>query len=45
MTNKEIASKSIGFESDYHELIRLNHLVMEASHDIHNNDMLGIVNK
>jgi len=23
--------------SDWKELIRLNHLVMEASHDIHNN--------
>lgn len=26
--------------SDYQELIRLNHLVMEASHEIHNNNML-----
>jgi hypothetical protein len=40
MTNEKIVSKSIGFESDYQELIRLNHLIMEASHDIHNANML-----
>lgn len=27
-------------KSDYQELIRLNHLVMEASHKIHNDNML-----
>jgi len=27
--------------SDWKELIRLNHLIMEASHDIHNNNMLA----
>lgn len=27
-------------ESDWRELTRLNHLVMEASHDIHNSNML-----
>ena len=26
---------------EYEELIRLNHLVMEESHKIHNNNMLG----
>lgn len=28
-------------KEDYRELIRLNHLVMEASHEIHNKNMLG----
>lgn len=27
-------------ENDWRELVRLNHLVMEASHDIHNTNML-----
>ena len=27
--------------SDWKELIRLNHLIMEASHDIHNSNMLA----
>jgi hypothetical protein len=27
-------------KSDWQELIRLNHLVMEASHKIHNDNML-----
>lgn len=26
---------------DWDNLIRLNHLVMEASHDIHNENMIG----
>ena len=26
---------------DWQELIRLNHLIMEASHEIHNKNMLG----
>lgn len=26
---------------DRHELLRLNHLVMELSHNIHNNNMLN----
>lgn len=25
---------------DWRELIRLNHLIMEATHEIHNNNML-----
>jgi len=28
--------------SDWKELIRLNHLIMEASHDVHNNNMLAL---
>jgi len=47
MTKKELMewyklSKNIKKldDNDYHELIRLNHLVMEASHEIHNNNML-----
>lgn len=31
--------------SDKRELIRLNHLVMEASHKIHNDNMLNNLNK
>lgn len=27
-------------DQDYRELIRLNHLVMDASHNIHNTNML-----
>ena len=27
-------------DSDWRELVRLNHLIMEISHDIHNNNML-----
>jgi hypothetical protein len=27
-------------KNDYSELLRLNHLVMEASHEIHNKNML-----
>ena len=27
--------------SDWRELVRLNHLVMEASHEIHNHNMLN----
>lgn len=30
---------------DWRELVRLNHLVMEASHEIHNDNMLGFKNK
>jgi len=29
-------------ESDKRELLRLNHLIMELSHKIHNDNMLGI---
>lgn len=29
-------------DHDYKELIRLNYLVMEAAHEIHNDNMLGI---
>lgn len=28
--------------SDYQELVRLNHLLMEATHEIHNKNMLNI---
>lgn len=28
-------------DSDYRELIRLNHLVMEIAHKIHNDNMLS----
>ena len=28
---------------DYQELIRLNHLVMELSHEIHNDNMMDLV--
>ena len=26
-------------DSDWHELVRLNHLVMESCHDVHNKNM------
>lgn len=29
-------------KSDWNELVRLNHLVMEASHKIHNDSMLNM---
>jgi len=32
-------------ENDKTELIRLNHLVMEESHKIHNDNMLNNLNK
>lgn len=32
-------------DGDWSELIRLNHRVMEASHEIHNDNMLGFKNK
>lgn len=28
-------------KSDWSELVRLNHLVMETSHDVHNENMIG----
>ena len=32
-------------ENDWRELIRLNHLVMDATHEIHNHNMLRKENK
>ncbi|MEL7592143.1 MAG: hypothetical protein AAGU17_12710 [Anaerolineaceae bacterium] len=40
LTNEDIKNKFVGFESDYRELIQLNHRVMEQVHEIHNNNML-----
>lgn len=40
LTNEDIKNKSVGFESDYRELIQLNHRVMEQAREIHNNNML-----
>jgi len=39
LTNEGIQNKPVGFESDYRELIQLNHRVMEQAHEIHNNNM------
>ena len=40
VTNEDIKNKSVGFESEYQELIRLNGEVMEVAHDVHNSNML-----
>lgn len=40
LTNEEVKNKPMAFESDYRELIQLNHRVMEHAHEIHNNNML-----
>ena len=39
LTNEDLKHKSVGFESDYRELIQLNHRVMEQAHEIHNNNI------
>lgn len=31
-------------KNDYHEFIRLNHLIMETTHDIHNHNMTKNLN-
>lgn len=39
----ELVCKQLGFnppQDEHLELIRLNHLVMEMSHEVHNNNML-----
>ena len=51
MTDKEIKQWTLLYKqvkngyhmekNDWRELVRLNHLIMEASHDIHNKNMLS----
>lgn len=39
LTNENIRNKVVGFESNYGELIQLNHRVTAQAHEIHNNNI------